>query len=269
MRTALDKKMRLAEIVSSVILLIISTFFELYSYMSSFYDIRNIRIFSVIAFTLIPLLFIIGIFRKKPWNTIMGVLYIFLALPHLTSFVYSLTGLVTYLKEAYSSYPSKFAPFQVYNIMFVISAVVCALMYFGVIKFRKRKGLIILMYLFIISGAWNALYTKDALSNTLIIIFGLCFYPENNETGCKKGKVARTFIYLFIPFCIILLFTIIISVVLTSVSHILEDGSDITAIMIALLCLLICFIAILTFPLLLFDKKTESAEITEKSIQNV
>lgn len=201
-------------------------------------------------------MFLFGKIRNTPWDKIIGVLYAVMIIPNKIAGIGYTVRAISNIGEAMD--PLMTAASTAFDITFIIGGVICALMYLGVVRFRKRSGLLILMYALIIFGLFEYVYGLKAVSRILIIIWGICFHNENAETDCKKGRTARTAVLLFVPLTIILEIVSYMAVFLSSVSHITEDGSEGTAYVILLVIAVICSVCIMLFPLLLFNKKFEA-----------
>ncbi len=265
MSTTLDKQMRISEWIASLITIFLFIIFEIF--------IRTQRPFVLglnsledVSILMILLMFLFGKFRNTPWNKAVGVLYAAMTVPQIGRGISSVRALFLLKDSSYHSFIPMTASSLGYHITFMIGAVICVLMYMGVVSFRKRRGLLILMYALIVFGMWYFVYYQRSMCGVLVVIWGICFHNENAETGCKKGKAARTAILLIIPLMIVLAIALYMSIFMSFTAHITEDDSDVTAFMILLGIAVICFVCIMLFPLLLFDKKFESRETNEKTV---
>ena len=275
MTKTLDKKMRIVEITASLIALLYAILYQ--GFLQEKIYLGNYQMFQGMNFSLsfpnvvedislclILLLFLLGKIRNTPWDKIIGVLYAVMIIPNKIVRIGYTVRAISNIGEAVE--PLRVAASVIFDIIFIIGGVICALMYLGVVRFRKRMALLILMYALIIFGLFEAVYGLKTVSRVLIIIWGICFHNENAETDCKKGKTARTAVLLFIPLTIILEIAVYMAVFLNSISHITEDGSEGTAFIILFGIIVLCFVCIMLFPLLLFDKKFEDDETAEKNV---
>lgn len=270
MRTELDKKMRIAEIAASLTTLflliiyngILQVVFNLDAHLLEEISLLVIPYLEDFSILVILLMFLFGKIRNAPWNKIIGVLYAVMIIPNISR-IGSVVNAISNFKDV--PFPVLIVASKVFDITFIIGAVICVLMYLGVVRFRKRSGLLILMYVFIVCGFYVSIFSYATLSRVLIIIWGICFHNENAETDCKKGKAARTAVFLLIPVTLFLALGRYIIEFLSSVAHITEDGLEATDFIMAIGLIVICFVSLMPLPLLLFDKKFEIDETAEKA----
>lgn len=271
MNPALDKPMRKVEITASLITILLEIIFQ-----NIFTVIHGLHFFSYglfiledVSVILILLLFLFGKFRNTPWDKAVGVLYAVMIIPHIEKLPSALRSLSFYDQFDLPWFILTSVTSAAYQITFIICAVICMLIYLNVLRFRKRAGLLILMYAFIVFGALNFIFVQKSLSSLLTIIWGICFHKENAETGSPKGKAARTAILFFIPLTFFLVIDYFIKLLrnsaypeesYTNYLNILETAASDSHT--SLVFAPLVFICIMLFPLLLFDKKFESRETT-------
>lgn len=249
MKTALDKKYRIAGIVAGLLLLVLSVFQLFYS------GYGNIRVSSVIG--ILPCL-VCGILlltgalnRPAAAKTAAAVFAV--------SAVYKGFFLIRFIINGISLFGAAWVVQDIaYTVVLLTGSAVAALTLAGCISWKKRSHLLAFLYIYLIIGLITCLMSAGRSYNVLNVMFVLCLFPQNLEEGCRKGTAGRCGLYLFPLAVLPVAAAAIFSEFIYQTAHIFEEeASDAFAqahsmYMLAVIPWLITWFL---FPLMLFDKR--------------
>lgn len=178
MNTNIEKKLRRTEIITGInlaVFILLATCDFLHNKNFSMLDTYICALPFAVSLA-VSVMFIIGRFRRPPARYIMGALFA-VSVISLIWQIFSDKSLVPFLREF-----GRF-PLNVINQAFLAAAsFMCALICFGVIRFRSKASLMVILYILIALSAYVTfvlIESDEFIAPELVLIAALCFLPEN------------------------------------------------------------------------------------------
>ena len=239
------------------ILLLAAFILILTGYITNRYYINFFSIIKETASAAAALMFIIGKFRTPPWNRITGVLFIIITAVTAIMFASALKTLINTDFAIFSYAPLMMTVSMIRSVCFIAGGFLCAFIYLGVIQPQNRLLYTVLLYILIMISAASQILNKSGLYADMIIVFGLCFAPENSDTPTKRGRVGRAGIWIFCIMSVILAFSSIYVTMLefTAIHYESDDSPYEQAVTVVLVLAAVLYAGLLLSPLSLGDKR--------------
>ena len=193
------------------------------------------------------IMFLIGRHRDSSMSYLMGAAFSIIT-------VSQAYGVYSDLRSAVSG--------MVHSAFTFAAAIMCALLYMGMIGIMRRRTMMIFLYVFIAVCILSSYNVGDIVMD-LTILLSLCFVNENRSTETKLGKAGRLSITFF-PIAAVaaaVLFGIGVMIPVFSFDSEMENEekwaatAGITGTVIMAAGAAILLIMILFFPLFLLDKR--------------
>ena len=219
--------------------------------------------FKMAALLLIAVMFLMGRHRDRSMSYYMSTAFSIIAISQAYE-LYSDLTLILDLKPDETEYFLRSAVVgMISSAVSFAAAIMCALIYMGMITIMRRRTMMIFLYVFIAACILPFSVDGGNLLSELTLLLSLCFANENVSTEKKLGKAGRLSITFF-PIAAVaaaVLFGIGVMIPVFSFDSEMENAekwaatAGITGTAIMAAGAVILLIMILLFPLFLLDKQ--------------
>ena len=208
------------------------------------------------------IMFLIGRHRDSSMSYLMGAAFSIIAVSQAYGFYSDLTLLLDLKPDEMEFFLRSAVSGMVHSAFTFAAAIMCALLYMGMIGIMRRRTMMIFLYVFIAVCILSSYNVGDIVMD-LTILLSLCFVNENRSTETKLGKAGRLSITFF-PIAAVaaaVLFGIGVMIPVFSFDSEMENAekwaatAGITGTVIIAAGAAILLIMILLFPLFLLDKQ--------------
>ena len=267
MNANLNKKIRRAEFFSGLALSIatgLSLVIGLVLTRRLWLTVKMAAIFSI------ALMFALGKFRERSAGAVMGSAFSVIAVSYAYDFYSDLSLLFDCKGEELEIFMRSAVTGMIRSAFVFAAAIMCALIYMGMISITRRRTLMIFLYAFIAACLLPFVLELSNIVTEITLLLSLCFIPENSSTETKLGKTGRLSI-LFFPIAAAVSALMMLSSVLIMAAVPLPESGEYSAAFLVLEKVLfgadpiIMIIMLLLFPFLLFDKQFNYD--TQKTLQ--
>ena len=212
------------------------------------------------ALLFIAVMFIVGKFRERSTSTFMGSAFSVIAISYAHDFYTDLSLVLDRNREDIEIFMRSAVTGMIRSAFVFAAAILCALIYMGMIPLMRRRTLMIFLYAFIAACTLPFVIEISNIVTEITLLLSLCFIPENSSTETKPGKTGRLSISFFPIAAAVSAFLMLSSVLLMAAAPVPESGEYSVSFLIleeVLFCAgpIILIIMLLLFPLLLFDKQ--------------
>jgi len=254
----LNKKIRNAEFFSGLALTIVLGLGIVIGSLLA----RNLQLsFKTASLLLVAIMFIMGRHRDSSMSYYMGTAFSIIAISQAYDFYSDLTLIMDLKHDETEFFMWPTAAGMVSSAFNFAAAIMCALLYMGMISIMRRRTLMIFLYVFI--AACVPFIKVGNIVMDLTLLLSLCFAHENVSSETKLGKAGRLSITFF-PIAVVVaavLFGIGAMIPMLPIPPEAEDWSEklaaagIAGTVIMATGAVILLIMLLLFPLFLLDKQ--------------
>ena len=208
------------------------------------------------------IMFLIGRHRDSSMSYLMGAAFSIIAVSQAYGFYSDLTLLLDLKPDEMEFFLRSAVSGMVHSAFTFAAAIMCALLYMGMIGIMRRRTMMIFLYVFIAVCILSSYNVGDIVMD-LTILLSLCLVNENRSTETKLGKAGRLSITFF-PIAAVaaaVLFGIGVMIPVFSFDSEMENAekwaatAGITGTVFIAAGAVILLIMILLFPLFLLDKQ--------------
>lgn len=208
------------------------------------------------------IMFLIGRHRDSSMSYLMGAAFSIIAVSQAYGFYSDLTLLLDLKPDEMEFFLRSAVSGMVHSAFTFAAAIMCALLYMGMIGIMRRRTMMIFLYVFIAVCILSSYNVGDIVMD-LTILLSLRFVNENRSTETKLGKAGRLSITFF-PIAAVaaaVLFGIGVMIPVFSFDSEMENvekwaaTAGITGTVFIAAGAVILLIMILLFPLFLLDKQ--------------
>lgn len=208
------------------------------------------------------IMFLIGRHRDSSMSYLMGAAFSIIAVSQAYGFYSDLTLLLDLKPDEMKFFLRSAVSGMVHSAFTFAAAIMCALLYMGMIGIMRRRTMMIFLYVFIAVCILSSYNVGDIVMD-LTILLSLCFVHENRSTETKLGKAGRLSITFFPIAAVVaaVLFGIGVMIPVFSFDSEMENAEKwaatvgIAGTVIMAAGAVILLIMILLFPLFLLDKQ--------------
>lgn len=209
------------------------------------------------------IMFLIGRHRDSSMSRLMGTAFSIIAVSQAYEFYSDLTLLLDLKPDETEYFLLPTVSGMVHSAFTFAAAIMCALLYMGMMSIMRRRTMMIFLYVFIAACALPFGIDIGNIVMELTILLSLCFVHENGSTETKLGKAGRLSITFF-PIAAVaaaVLFGIGVMIPVFSFDSEMENAekwaatAGITGTVFIVAGAAILLIMILLFPLFLLDKQ--------------
>lgn len=142
------------------------------------------------------IMFLIGRHRDSSMSYLMGAAFSIIAVSQAYGFYSDLTLLLDLKPDEMEFFLRSAVSGMVHSAFTFAAAIMCALLYMGMIGIMRRRTMMIFLYVFIAVCILSSYNVGDIVMD-LTILLSLCFVNENRSTETKLGKAGRLSITFF------------------------------------------------------------------------
>ena len=142
------------------------------------------------------IMFLIGRHRDSFMSYLMGAAFSIIAVSQAYGFYSDLTLLLDLKPDEMEFFLRSAVSGMVHSAFTFAAAIMCALLYMGMIGIMRRRTMMIFLYVFIAVCILSSYNVGDIVMD-LTILLSLCFVHENRSTETKLGKAGRLSITFF------------------------------------------------------------------------
>ena len=194
MNSELNKKIRRAEFFSGLALTIVLGLAVLIGTLI----FRKLWMsFKMAALLLIAVMFLMGRHRDRSMSNYMCTAFSIIAIAQAYEFYSDLTLLLDLKPDETEYFLRSAVVGMISSAVSFAAAIMCALIYMGMITIMRRRTLMIFLYAFIAACILPFSVDGGNLVSELTLLLSLCFANENFSTEKKLGKIGRLSITFF------------------------------------------------------------------------
>ena len=257
MNTDLNTKIRRAEFVSGLALTIVLGL----SVVIGTLIIRELWMsFKMAALLLIAVMFLMGRHRDRSMSYYMGTAFSIIAVSHAYDFYSDLSLLLDCNGEELEIFMRSAVTGMIRSAFVFAAAILCALIYMGMMPLMRRRTLMIFLYAFIAACILPFVIEPSNIATEITLLLSLCFIPEKSSAETRFGKTGRLSISFFPIAAVASALMMLSSILLMAVVPVPESGKYPVPFLALEKVLfgagpIILIIMLLLFPLFLFDKQ--------------
>lgn len=212
------------------------------------------------AILVIAVMFSVGKFRERSAGSLMGSAFSVIAVSYAYEFYTDLSLLLECNGEELEIFMRSAVTGMIRSAFVFAAAILCALIYMGMITLMRRRTLMIFLYAFIAACILPFVIELGNIVTEITLLLSLCFIPENSSTETKLGKTGRLSILFFPVAAAAAAFMMLCSVLLMAAVPVPESGEYPETFLVLEKVLfgagpIILIIMLLLFPMFLFDKE--------------
>jgi len=143
------------------------------------------------------IMFLIGRHRDSSMSYLMGAAFSIIAVSQAYGFYSDLTLLLDLKPDEMEFFLRSAVSGMVHSAFTFAAAIMCALLYMGMIGIMRRRTMMIFLYVFIAACILPFAVDGGNLLSELTLLLSLCFANKNVSTEKKLGKIGRLSITFF------------------------------------------------------------------------